>query len=436
MSVWKVKKTGSRAGRKRLAELEARGESILDPAVVAKVAGIAEGIRRRGDKALLAAVRRYDGVSARRVSGLRLDPSRAPKEKLAAGFELAFERAIAAVERYHRHQVREGSRLESSGVELIERRLPLARVGIYVPGGRAAYPSTVAMTVIPARMAGVGEIVVVTPPKSLETSPALRHALKRLGVDEVWGLGGAHAVAALAYGTATIPAVDKIVGPGNAWVTAAKHLVSSKVAIDGLAGPSEVLIVATGEANPMWIAADLLAQAEHDPEATALLMTDNKSLAQAVGKEVTRQLRDLPTAKVARKSLAKRGGALLVENMEEALTIAERLAPEHLQLVGKGAEELAARVTRSGAVFVGETTPEVFGDYIAGPSHVLPTGGTARHASALGVEDFVRRSHQIRFSRYAAARSAEAAAELASCEGLPAHARSARLRGQAGGGEL
>jgi histidinol dehydrogenase len=247
-------------------------------------------------------------------------------------------------------------------------------------------------------------------------------------VREVYGMGGAHAVAALAYGTESIEQVDKIVGPGNAWVTAAKHLVANDVAIDGLAGPSEVLIVASGDYDPRLVAADLLAQAEHDPMALPLLVTDSEKLAKKVEKELKEQLRHLTTAEVARASIESQGMALVVTDMEQALVIVNEVAPEHLQLVGGAAEALVDRVRNAGAIFLGETTPEVFGDYVAGPNHVLPTVGTARFSSALGVEDFIRRSHVVRFDRGAAGRWAGAAATLADVEGLPAHAAAARLR--------
>lgn len=423
----------SRAAARRLAVLERRGDAILDGTVRRRTNRIVDGVRRGGDRALLAAVRRFDGVRARRVSDLRLEvPSMASIEGLPAGFELAFERAVAQVEAYHRRQVQGGFRLAVDGVELMERRLPLRRVAIYVPGGRAAYPSTVAMTAVPARVAGVEEIVVVTPLRGWARSPALRFALARLGIEEVWGLGGAQAIAALAYGTETVQRVDKIIGPGNSWVTAAKHRVSSAVAIDGLAGPSEVVIVASGEPDPELMAADLLAQAEHDPAALAVLISDSRRHVKAVRRALRRQLRPLPTAAVARAALTARGAAFVVEDMESALAIVQRLAPEHVQLVGEAAEELAERVTAAGAIFLGADTPEVFGDYIAGPSHVLPTSGTARYASGLGVDDFTRRCHQVRFDRGAAARCAGAAAELAAAEGLPAHAAAARLRARSG----
>lgn len=434
MAKLRILKTTTQRARRELEALRLRGGDLLDARTLEKAGRLVERVRRRGDRALVKAVRRFDGVQPSSLAELRLTPEVDP-QKLPAGFAEAFRRARAAVERYHRHQAHEGFRLEEDGVVLEERRRPLRRVGVYVPGGRAAYPSSVLMTVVPARIAGVEEIVVATPPATWKTSAALRYALAELEVAEIWGLGGAHAVAALAYGTETIAPVDKIVGPGNAWVTAAKHLVRGAVAIDGLAGPSEVVIVASQGADPELVAADLLAQAEHDPQALALLVTDRRKLAKEVRRAVARQLSGLATAPVARQSIASRSAAFVVASMAEAADIVDALAPEHVQLVGAAAEALAERIVHAGAVFVGASTPEVFGDYVAGPSHVLPTAGTARYASALGVEDFVRRSHVVRFDSAAAARWAEAAAVIADAEGLPAHAASARRRLAARTGE-
>jgi len=428
----KIVKLSSRRGRRQLLRLEQRGDRVLDARVLRKAGDIVEAVRLDGDHALRRLVKRFDGVRVRRICALRLEPSTVPAADLPAGFAASLEQAIVAVEDYHRPQVRAGHRSVREGVELIEQRRALGRVGIYVPGGRATYPSTAIMTVIPARLAGVEEIVVVTPSRRLALHPALGHTLAVLGVREVWGLGGAHAIAALAYGTETIHRVDKIVGPGNQWVTAAKQQVSADVAIDGLAGPSEVVIVAAGRVDAERIAADLLAQAEHDPLALAVLVTDRRALAEAVRAALVRRLPALATAATARASLKRQGCAFLVGDMAAALELVERLAPEHLQLVGAAAEALADQVLHAGAVFVGADSPEVFGDYIAGPSHVLPTGGRARFASALGVEDFVRRSHLIRYSPQAAARVATATTVLAQVEGLPAHAAAARLRLEAG----
>jgi len=420
-------------GQKALDRLLRRGELVLDQRTRDGAREIVEAVRTGGDAALLEAVKKFDGVAVEGLTDLRLRPGAEEGEgegweAVPAAFRDALDRAIDAVERFHRPQVTPGYTTERGGVTLEEHRRPLRRVGIYVPGGRAGYPSTAVMTAVPARLAGVEEIVVVTPAPAYRRIPALRYALDRLGITEVWGMGGAHGIAALAYGTATIPRVDKIVGPGNAWVTAAKQLVSPDVAIDGLAGPSEVVIVAAGDADPRWVAADLLAQAEHDPLAAAVLLTDDPPFAQAVAAAVAEQLETLPTAETARASLERFGGVFLVADGAEALATVEALAPEHLQLVGAWPEALAPRVRNAGAIFLGAATPEVFGDYIAGPSHVLPTCGNARFASALGVEDFVRRSHTARFTPQAAVEWAGAAAALADVEGLPGHAAAARLR--------
>jgi len=425
VNLWKAKSPDGQAAIERLLT---RGSQILAPETLDRAAGIVADVRREGDAALLRYARALDGAAAETAAELALEASPPGPEDLPAGFVEAMEEAIAAVERFHAPQVRQGYVQEEDGITLEERIEPLRRVGVYVPGGRAAYPSTVVMTVVPARVAGVQEIAVATPPGSWHANAALRWTLGRLGVHEVWGMGGAHAVAAFAYGTETIRRVDKIVGPGNAWVTAAKKLVVGDVAIDGIAGPSEVVIVSDASGTASHLAADLLAQAEHDPQAAAVLITSDPALGERVAAEVGRQLHSLYTAETARASLARFGGALVVDSLDEAVELVNRIAPEHLQLVGREAEQLAGRITAAGAVFLGPSTPEVFGDYIAGPSHVLPTCGSARFASSLGVEDFLRRSHHIRFTLEAAARRAAAAAILADAEGLPAHAASARRR--------
>lgn len=420
---------GTKAWDKALRRLVGRGETVLDKKTVKKASKIVADVKKDGDEALVAAVAQHDGDNPESVAQLRLDASEPPgRRELPPGFADALERAIEAVESFHRPQVHPGYRQESAGVLLEQRRTPYRRVGVYVPGGRASYPSTVVMTVVPAQLAGVSGVVVATPPATFRSSPALRWTLHRLGVEEIWGMGGAHAVAALAYGTETLERVDKIVGPGNAWVTAAKHLVSGDVGIDGLAGPSEVLILADGTADPGLVAADLLAQAEHDPRAAAILVTDDRVLVQDVAAEITEQLAGLATAEPARASLERFGTAFVVDSLEDGAELADRIAPEHLQLVGHRAEALAERPWAAGAIFVGRSTPEVFGDYIAGPSHVLPTCGAARFQSALGVEDFVRRSHLVRFTPEAARRWGRSAAAFASAEGLPAHAAAARRR--------
>jgi histidinol dehydrogenase len=424
-----VATSSSRAGRRALARLVGRSGTVLTESLRERAAKIVRQVERGGDAKLLALSRRLDQSGVTSVAALaQRVVEEQERDLVAAGFPEAVERAIAAVERYHRPQIGTGYSIDEDGIELTEVVEPLRRVGIYVPGGRASYPSTLIMTAVPARLAGVSEIVVVSPPTALRGSAPLRYTLARLGITEIWGLGGAHGIAALAYGTKTIRRVDKIVGPGNAWVTAAKQLVSDRVGIDGLAGPSELVVIASAPADAAMVAADLLAQAEHDPFAAVALLTPDRRLAQDVAKEVSHQLASLATAETARDALRRFGMALVVSDLEEALRVAEELAPEHLQLVGDAAESLASRIHSAGAVFVGAASGEVFGDYIAGPSHVLPTCGTARFASALGVADFQRRSHRLRLSAEAASRRASATAILATAEGLPAHAAAARRR--------
>ena len=421
----------SRAGRERLELLDRRGRSGVAAGIRQAAGELVDGVRGGGDAALLDAVRRFDGFEASSAASLRLDSGPHP-ESVAVDPHVAeaIERARAAIEAYHRAQPHGPGvlRLERGGVAIEERRLAIRRVGIYVPGGRFPYPSTVLMTAVPARLAGVEELVVATPPQAYRGSPVLRHVLDLVGADEVWGMGGAHGVAALAYGTESVRPVDLIAGPGNAWVAAAKQVVSGDVGVDRDAGPSEVVIVATDGAPASWVAADLLAQAEHDPLAVPVLVTDSRSFADRVASEVGRQLAGLPTRETAGAALKAHGAAFVAVDLDGALALAERLAPEHLQLIGEAAEARADELRNAGAVFVGASSPVVFGDYVAGPSHVLPTGGSARFASGLGVEDFVRRSHTVRFSAEAAADWAGAAETLATTEGLAAHAAAARLR--------
>ena len=433
----RVLSAGSAAGCERLELLDRRGSGGIAAEIRRTAAEIVERIRTGGDAALLEAVRRFDGFDARRVAELRLGGTspHPASQQIAPEVLEAIERARAAIEAYHRALLRGPGveRLERDGVHIEERRLPIRRVGLYVPGGLFPYPSTVLMTAVPARLAGVEEIVVATPPQAYRDSPVLRYVLELAGVDEVWGMGGAHGVAALAYGTESVRAVDLIAGPGNAWVAAAKRHVAADVGVDRDAGPSEVVIVASADAPAELVAADLLAQAEHDPLAVAVLVTDSASLADRVAAEVDRQIATLPTAETAAAALERHGAALVADDLDQAVALAERLAPEHLQLIGAAAEARADELRNAGAVFVGASSPVVFGDYVAGPSHVLPTGGSARFASGLGTDDFLRRSHTVRFSSEAAAAWAGAAETLATTEGLAAHAAAARLR--LGGGE-
>ena len=428
----RVLASGSSAGRERLELLDRRGRGGPAVEIRQTAAEIVDRVRAGGDAALLEAVRRFDGHDAPSAAALRLagDRTRPAGEEIEPAVLDAVERARGAIEAYHRALLRGPGveRVDRNGVRIEERRIAIRRVGLYVPGGRFPYPSTVLMTAVPARLAGVEEIVVATPARAYRDSAVLRHVLDLAGVDEVWGMGGAHAVAALAYGTESVRPVDLIAGPGNAWVAAAKQHVASDVGVDRDAGPSEVVIVATAGAPAASVAADLLAQAEHDPLAVAVLVTDSDDLAGRVAAEVDSRLADLATAETAAAALERYGTAFVAANLDEAIALAERIAPEHLQLMGEAAERRAGELRNAGAVFVGASSPVVFGDYVAGPSHVLPTGGSARFASGLGTDDFQRRSHTVRFSNEAAVAWAGAAETLAATEGLAAHAAAARLR--------
>jgi histidinol dehydrogenase len=411
----------SAGAEKHLARLERRARALFsgDAAIVAERA-VAD-LRREGDRALARWRRRYDHT---RIPVLA-PPGRAHVHpSLRRAFDLARSRITA----FHERQRPSAARWVVAGSRLEERILPLDSVGIYVPGGEAVYLSTALMTVVPARIAGVRRIVVATPPAAWAASPALRWALARLGVDAVYRMGGAHAIAALAVGTSTIPSVAKIVGPGNRYVAAAKRAVSGLAGIDSIAGPTEVAIFADGSADPECVAADLLAQAEHDEEAAAILVTTSRRLAAEVRAALPRRLLGLPERRRAAASLRRYGAIGVAATRAEAVRYLERIAPEHLGVQTADSLADARRFRRAGAVFAGRWSSEVFGDYVAGTNHVLPTNGTARFASALSVHDFVRRMAVVSLSRADARRLAPAVEILATVEGLPAHAAAARLR--------
>jgi histidinol dehydrogenase len=403
------------------------------PAEIARaVDDIVAAVRSGGDAALLEISARLDRFQPPDAAGLAIAP--AELEAAARGLEPAARAALAyaaeRIERYHAFALPKSWRLtDEHGSVLGQEVRPLERVGIYVPGGRAAYPSTVLMTAVPARVAGVREIVLVTPPgPDGRVPPAVLAAAHVAGVTEGWRIGGAQAVAALAYGTATIRRVDKIVGPGNVYVALAKTRVFGDVGIDMVAGPSEVVVVADRAADPAWIAADLLAQAEHDPMARSLLITDAADLLPRVEAALTAQLRTLPRREIAGQALAANGAFVLVSDLEVAVDVANRLAPEHLELMVTAPAALLPRVRHAGAVFLGAHTPEVVGDYVAGPNHVLPTAGTARFASPLGTEDFVKRSSVIEYSPSGLESALPHLAALARIEGLDGHGRAAEAR--------
>jgi histidinol dehydrogenase len=403
------------------------------PAEVARaVEDIVSAVRRGGDAALLELSGRLDRFRPSTVAGLAVIPGElvAAERELDPAVRAALVYASERIERYHAAALPKSWRLtDEHGSVLGQDVRALERVGIYVPGGRAAYPSTVLMTALPARVAGVREIVLVTPPgPGGHVPPAVLAAARIAGVTEAWRVGGAHAVAALAYGTETIRRVDKIVGPGNVYVALAKTRVFGDVGIDMVAGPSEVVVVADRAADPAWIAADMLAQAEHDPMARSLLVTDSADLLPRVEAALTAQLQTLPRRAIAADALAANGAFVLVADLEAAVDVANRLAPEHLELMVAAPAALLPRVRHAAAVFLGAHTPEVVGDYVAGPSHVLPTAGTARFASPLGTEDFVRRSSVIEYSPSGLAAALPHLAALARVEGLDGHGRAAEAR--------
>ncbi|TMQ12765.1 MAG: histidinol dehydrogenase [Deltaproteobacteria bacterium] len=397
----------------------------MAPGVDDAVAAILADVRARRDAAVADYTRRFDRrepvAGSYELSRERWD-ARAAAVAPALGDALGL--AADRIRAFHERQREPDIDVALDGVRLELRVTPLARVGLYVPGGTARYPSSVLMTAIPAKVAGVPEVVMVTPGASDEALLAARIA----GVDRVFELGGAQAVAALAFGTETVPRVDKIVGPGNAWVASAKRQVYGEVDIDSIAGPSEILIIADGDADPAWIAADLIAQAEHDTEARAVLVTPSQALASAVDAELVRQLEALPRRDIAERAIASHGAAVIVDSIADAIAFANRFAPEHLELQCADARAVAAACTTAGAIFVGAYSSEAAGDYLAGGNHVLPTGGAARYASPLGVHDFRKRTQLIEYDAAAAAAHAAPIAALAACEGLDGHGRSALLR--------
>lgn len=401
-----------------------------NPELVARVAAIVDAVRSGGDAELIRFTREFDGV-ALGPDQLRVTPefiresaSRADPRSLNA-----FRIAIQNVRTFHERERQSGWQMTSvDGATVGQRILPVASAGLYVPGGRAAYPSTVVMNAVPAQVAGVPRLAIATPPGTLERTPVLAAVIHELGVDEVYRVGGAQAVAAFAFGTESIPAVDKIVGPGNIYVAIAKRLVYGSVGIDSIAGPTEVVIIADDSANPRFAAADLLAQAEHDPEASAILITTEAELAREVSNQLELQIAALDRRDIARASLDSYGAVFVVESLEAACELANLIAPEHLELMTGDNERAAGLIENAGAIFFGDWSSEPVGDYIAGPNHVLPTLGTSRFSSALGVHDFVKRQSVIRYSREALVKNADAIATMAEAEGLTAHKNAILIR--------
>jgi len=406
-------------------------EAGQDPAIDAAVAQIVADVRARGDAALREYTRRFDRLDASSVADLEITAGemRDAHASLPAAQRDALGAAAARIRAYHERQKgRDWSFTEADGTELGQRVTPLDRVGVYVPGGKAAYPSSVLMNVIPAHVAGVREIIMVVPTPDGVRNPLVLAAAHLAGVTRAFAIGGAQAVAALAYGTQTIPAVDKICGPGNAYVAAAKRRVFGAVGIDMVAGVSEVLVIADASAHPDWIALDLFAQAEHDEMAQALLVTPDAGLVERVAASAQRLIADMPRAAIIKASLARRGALIRTRDLAEACAVANRVAPEHLELAVADPDALLPHIRHAGAIFVGHYASESIGDYCAGPNHVLPTGRTARFSSPLSVHDFEKRSSILRISKAAAQTLGPVAATLAHGEGLTAHARSAEAR--------
>lgn len=403
-----------------------------DPKVTAVVADIIAAIRARGDDALVEYTNRFDRRSIASAAELEI-----PKAARAAAWQsldpklkAALEAAAERIRAYAQRQKLEGWEFtDADGNRLGQKVTPMDRAGLYVPGGKAAYPSSVLMNAIPAKVAGVGELVMVVPAGDGVVNPVVLGAAHLAGVDRVFTIGGAQAVAALAYGTQTIPAVDKIVGPGNSYVAAAKRLVFGKVGIDSIAGPSEIVVIADGQTDPRWIAMDLFSQAEHDEVAQSILIAPDAAYLDAVFAAMNARLAELPRADIVRQSIAGRGALILVRDLAEAAEVSNRIAPEHLELSVADPRHLLESIQHAGAVFLGRYTPEAFGDYCAGPNHVLPTSRAARFSNPLGVYEFQKRSSLIEISPNGAKRLADIAGTIADAEGLQAHAASARDRG-------
>jgi histidinol dehydrogenase len=397
--------------------------------ITAAVAAIIDDVRQEGDAAVLRYCEKFDGA--------RLDALELTSEEVSAAlkqvdgeFVEILLRAAKNIEAFHRRQIREGFEFTGENGEILGQKvLPLSRVGVYIPGGTAAYPSTVLMSCIPARLAGVREIVLVTPPRADGTvRPEVVAAARIAGANRIFKCGGAQAIAALAYGTESIPAVDKIVGPGNAYVAEAKRQVFGRVAIDMIAGPSEILVIADEAAQPRHIAADLLSQAEHDVRARAVLVTPSETLAHQVAAEIEVQLNELPREAIARASIESGGKIILVDCLEEAVELSNTLAPEHLELCVDDPFPLLEKVRNAGSVFLGKYCPEALGDYYAGPNHTLPTLGTARFSSPLSVDDFIKKFSYTYYTKEALHRVKDDVAAFAEREGLTAHARSVTIR--------
>lgn len=414
----------------RFAAILSRGEET-GREVEQTVLGIIADIRLRGDAALLELTSRFDRLKAVSVAELEVTDGEIESafNQVAAEDVAALKLACERVARFHEKQKNQTwLSTEEPDIMLGQKVTPLARVGIYVPGGKASYPSSVIMNAVPARVAGVGEVIMVAPTPGGEINPHVLVAARLSGVDRIFRIGGAQAVAALAYGTETVPRVDKITGPGNIYVATAKKLVFGQVGIDMIAGPSEILVISDGTGNPAHIAADLLSQAEHDELASSILITTKRSFAEQVAEEVERQLALLSRESIARASWDKFGAVIVAATLDEAIAFSNRIAPEHLELAVADPFAILPQITNAGAIFMGHWTPEAAGDYLAGPNHTLPTGGTARFFSPLSVDDFVKKSSIVYFSEGGLKRLGNDIVRIAGLEGLEAHGKSVSIR--------
>jgi histidinol dehydrogenase len=418
---------GSPEAKARLKKLFGRGDGPGD--VEGSVREIIAAVRRNGDRAVARYTKRFDGVT-HKPGAFAVDA--ATIRKAAASIDRSVDRALRQAHRrivaFHKHQLDSGYEIKEEGLRTGIRVQPLRRVGVYVPGGKASYPSSVLMNVVPAKVAGVDEVVVVTPPSPDGVRPEVLAAAAIAGADQVLAIGGAQAVAALAYGTESIGRVDKIVGPGNIFVATAKRLVFGAVDIDSVAGPSEVLVIADGSADPALVAADLLAQAEHDELAASICITTSAVSAKRIAEAVEQQLKGLSRAKIARASIRRYGSIFVVPSLARAAELSDEIAPEHLEIFTKSPRSVLRKIRNAGAVFLGEYSTESLGDYAAGPNHVLPTGGAARFSSPLGVYDFRKRTSIIEATRKGLERLAPIVTELAAAEGLQAHGAAVTLR--------
>jgi len=406
-------------------------DSASDQQVVNTVNGIIADIRQRGDAAVVEYTNKFDRMNASSMAELEIPASRLQQSltKISAEQRAALEKAAERVRAYAEHQKMESwSYTEDDGTFLGQQVTPMDRAGLYVPGGKAAYPSSVIMNAVPAKVAGVPELIMVVPTPDGEINDLVFAAAAIAGVDRVFAIGGAQAVAALAYGTDSIPQVDKIVGPGNIYVATAKRMVFGAAGIDMIAGPSEICVVCDGKTDPDWIAMDLFSQAEHDEDAQSILVCHDADYIAQVETSINKLIQDMPRAEIITKSLSERGVLIEVANMDEAIEVANYIAPEHLELSVDNARELAKQIRHAGAIFMGRYTAEALGDYCAGPNHVLPTSRTARFSSPLGVYDFQKRSSLIDCSAAGASELGKTASTLARGEGLTAHARSAEYR--------